>query len=178
MGPFLQRSTTQLADRERPRGVLQPALTVVHYRSMSAAPLQLADDQMCIGCGSRNPQGLHLTFDLDRPQRRITTRWTPAQHHQGYTDIVHGGMLALVLDELMGNLLWQLARPSVTAELTVRFRQPARVGQPLACAAQVGSGAHRSVWVTAVARTTDGTVVADARARCVQVKIQASPQGR
>jgi len=138
---------------------------------MSSAPLTLADDQMCIGCGSRNPQGLHLAFDLDLPHQRITTCWTPAKESQGYADIVHGGMLGLVLDELMGNLLWKLQRPSVTAELTVRFRQPARVGQPLVCEGQVESEERRSVWMTAAARTTDGAVVADARARYVQVKV-------
>ena len=124
---------------------------------------------MCIGCGSRNPQGLHLAFDLDLPHQRITTRWTPAKTHQGYADIVHGGMLGLVLDELMGNLLWKLQRPSVTAELTVRFRQPARVGEPLVCEAQVDSEARRQMWMTAVAKTKEGAVVADARARYVQV---------
>lgn len=142
---------------------------------MSAIPLSLADDQMCIGCGTKNPHGLHLTFALDRPHQRLTSRWTPAKHHQGYTDIVHGGMLALVLDELMGNLLWQSGRPAVTAELTVRFRQPARVGQPLVCQAQVESAQRRSVWMTASATTPDGALVADARARCVQVNVQASP---
>lgn len=138
---------------------------------MSSAPLTLADDQMCIGCGARNPQGLHLTFDLDLPHQRITTRWTPAKTHQGYADIVHGGMLGLVLDELMGNLLWKLQRPAVTAELTVRFRRPARVGEPLVCEGQVESVQRRSVWMTAAARTADGAVVADARARYVQIGV-------
>lgn len=137
---------------------------------MASAPLSLADDQMCIGCGSRNPQGLHLTFELDVEHQRITTRWTPQKVHQGYTDIVHGGMTALVLDELMGNLLWKLQRPSVTAELTVRFRQPACVGQPLVCEAHIDSEARRQVWMTATAKTEGGAVVAEARARCVEVR--------
>lgn len=136
---------------------------------MASVPLSLADDQMCIGCGARNPHGLHLAFELDVPHQRITTRWTPAKTHQGYTDLVHGGMTALVLDELMGNLLWQLQRPSVTAELTVQFRRPARVGQPLLCDARIESDARRQVWMTASAKTTDGAVVAEARARYVQV---------
>ncbi|OGX41052.1 MAG: hypothetical protein A3C53_06720 [Omnitrophica WOR_2 bacterium RIFCSPHIGHO2_02_FULL_68_15] len=144
---------------------------------MASAPLSLADDQMCIGCGSRNPHGLRLAFELDRPHQRLTTAWTPAKYHQGYTDIVHGGMLALVLDELMGNLLWQLERPAVTAELTVRFRRPAKVGEPLVCQAQVESEERRSVWMTASATTSDGAVVADARARYVQVKSASHKEG-
>lgn len=132
-----------------------------------AVPLSLTDDRMCVGCGPRNPHGLHLVVALDRPHRRVTTRWTPAKHHQGYADIVHGGMLAVVLDELMGNLLWQLGEPALTAELTIRFLRPARVGHPLVCEASVQGAKGRLRRMAAVARTPAGQLVAEASARCV-----------
>ena len=128
---------------------------------------------MCYGCGQRNPQGLRLTFDVDPKQLRIRTRWTPQKVHQGYADIVHGGMTALVLDELMGNLLWKLRHPGVTAELTVRFRRPVRVGQPLACEAWVAKSsrgmAGRVIWMEAEATPSTGMVMARATARCVRI---------
>lgn len=136
-------------------------------------PPRLADDQMCVGCGSKNPQGLHLTFDLDSTARRIRTRWTPLKEHQGYADIVHGGMTGLVLDELMANLLWKLNHPSVTAELAVKFLRPAHVGEPLECEAWIVSErkqGRRSVFhLRGVARHS-GRIVAEADARCVQIQ--------
>lgn len=125
---------------------------------------------MCFGCGGRNAGGLHLTFTLDARRRRIATRWTPAKRHQGYADIVHGGMLTLVLDELMGNLLWRIQRPAVTAELTTRFLRPAPVGRPLRCEASIKSESGRLLWLQAVAKTVAGQVVATAAARFVRVE--------
>ena len=135
--------------------------------------LQLADDQMCFGCGGRNARGLRLKFTLTAGGRRIRTVWTPSKEHQGYADITHGGMIGLVLDELMGNLLWKLGHPSVTAEMTVRFRRPAHVGERLACEARITEevkGRARPVYrMEAVARNRKGDLVAQAAARCVQV---------
>lgn len=136
-------------------------------------PPLLADDQMCIGCGSKNPRGLHLAFDFDPAERRIRTRWTPLKEHQGFANIVHGGMTGLVLDELMGNLLWKLKRPSVTAELTVKFLRPARVGEPLDCEVWIVSerkeGRRRVFHLRGIARRS-GKTVAEADARCVQIQ--------
>ena len=127
---------------------------------------------MCFGCGTKNPRGLQLTFELDPAARRIRTRWTPAKEHQGYADIVHGGMTGLVLDELMANLLWKLNCPSVTAELTVKFLRPARVGEPLDCEAWVvsekGFLRGRVYQMRAMARRS-GRVVAEASGRCIQL---------
>ena len=119
---------------------------------MSKTPPRLADDRMCFGCGSRNPRGLKLEFTLDSRRRRIRTRWVPSKEFQGYADIVHGGMIGLVLDELMVNLLWKLKLPSVTAEMTVRFFQPASVGTPLECEAWIASEKGRLYGMEATAK--------------------------
>lgn len=131
--------------------------------------LELADDQMCFGCGGRNKQGLQLKFSVDEKHRRITTEWTPIKEHQGYADIVHGGIIGLVLDELMGNLLWKMGSPSVTAEMSVRFLKPAHVGKPLKAEAWIASEKGRVCWVEASAKNSAGVVVAEAKARFVRI---------
>ena len=131
--------------------------------------VRLADDQMCFGCGSRNARGLKLQFTLDEARHRIRTEWTPIKEHQGYAEIVHGGMIGLVLDELMGNLLWKMGRPSVTAEINVRFLKPADVGKPLRGEAWISSHRGRVCVAEAVARDAAGNVVAEAKGRFVQI---------
>ena len=131
--------------------------------------MRLADDRICFGCGPRNPRGLKLKFRLDPARRILKTRWTPTKELQGYAGIVHGGMIALVLDELMGNLLWTLKRPAVTAEMTVRFHRPARVHQPLIAQARVKSQRGRVFEMEAQIRTPAGKRVASASAICVVV---------
>ena len=124
---------------------------------------------MCFGCGSKNSRGLKLAFEVDPARRVIRTRWTPAKEHQGYADIVHGGMIGVVLDELMGNLLWLNGTPAVTAEMSVRFLRPAKVGHPLQCEARVRSGKGRVFQMEAAARDAGGRTVAEAAAKFVSV---------
>ena len=124
---------------------------------------------MCFGCGSRNAGGLKLKFSLDLERRRIRSEWTPSKEHQGYADIVHGGMIGLVLDELMGNLLWKMDWPSVTADMNVRFLKPAHVGKPLHCEAWITSQKGRVCRVGASARNSAGLLVAESEARFVRI---------
>ena len=131
--------------------------------------LELADDQMCFGCGTKNTRGLRLKFELDPGKQRLKARWTPTKEFQGYRDIVHGGMMGLVLDEMMVNLLWTLKQPAVTAEMTLRLHRPARVGEPLDCEAWVAAREGRIYRMEAEAKNCEGVLVARARARCVKV---------
>lgn len=124
---------------------------------------------MCFACGPKNPRGLRLQFELDREKRRLKTRWVPTKDLQGYRDIVHGGMMGLVLDEMMVNLLWALKEPSVTADLTLKLRRPAPVGEPLDCEAWIHEEAGRIRRMEAEAKNSEGEVVARASARCVRI---------
>ena len=137
---------------------------------MGKRSLNLADDKMCFGCGSRNAHGLKLKFVVDEEQQMIQTRWTPTKKHQGYVNILHGGIMALVLDEMMGNLLWKLKKPAVTAELTVRFHRPAYVGKPISCEAYIKQEQGRLFWMEAKAEDLTGRIVATATAKCVTAK--------
>ena len=85
------------------------------------------DDGMCFCCGAKNPIGLKLEFEM-LPDSRLQTYWTPRKEHQGYKDIVHGGLVAAVLDEVMIRLLYALGIRAVTAELHTRFIRPLRAG--------------------------------------------------
>ncbi len=90
----------------------------------------LDDDGQCFGCGPHNAAGLRLTFAWDGDI--CVTRWTPEQVHQGWAGRVHGGLLALALDEVLSHVaLERHGLHWVTAELTTRLHRPALVGMPL-----------------------------------------------
>jgi acyl-coenzyme A thioesterase PaaI-like protein len=95
--------------------------------SGQAAALPLIDDHYCFGCGDRNPIGLRLKFEWVGDIYR--TEWIPEPEHQGWAGRVHGGLLALVLDEVLSRAaLERHGLQWVTAELTTRLRRPAAVG--------------------------------------------------
>lgn len=113
---------------------------------------ELVNDGYCFGCGLQNPIGLGLTFNWDGEV--YTSLWTPKREHQGWADRVHGGLLALVLDEALSRAaLERHGLHWVTAELTTRLYAPAAIGDSLRVAAQVVSARPRLIVCTGEVRT-------------------------
>ncbi len=82
----------------------------------------------CFVCGESNSIGLNLRFETDG--RVVQTRFTPRPEHVGFKQVVHGGIIATLLDEVM---VWacgvQTKHFAYCAELTVRFLSPLRPGE-------------------------------------------------
>ena len=129
----------------------------------------LEDDQMCFACGSKNPIGLKLRFTLDEDST-LHAEFTPQKVHQGYKDIVHGGIIALVLDEVMVNLLWKLGRPAISARIEVRLSQSVKVGETIYFEGRISKDGRKVIHTQAKAMKKDHTVVASATAKCVEVE--------
>lgn len=89
--------------------------------------MHIKADDYCFACGQENPHGLRLA-GFRMIGERYEFDFTPARHHQGWQGIVHGGIVATVLDEAMTRLLWEQGMMVVTAEITVRYRKPLMVG--------------------------------------------------
>src|SRR5215469_14049106 len=58
-----------------------------------------ADYQDCFACGQNNPYGLQLVFRLD--DNTVVADFAPRKEYQGFPGIVHGGIVAVVLDEAL-----------------------------------------------------------------------------
>ena len=131
---------------------------------MSALHLPYTRD--CFVCGAHNAHGLGLRFRREGDEVRAD--YTPAAHHAGFRGIVHGGILATVLDEAM---FWAAAsttkRFCLAAELNVRFIDKVTVGQKMLCVARLTSDRKR-IWESA-AELRDETGKVCVRATCKQI---------
>ncbi len=132
--------------------------------------LKLEDDSFCFVCGKNNNSGLKLKFDLEADTMR--TEFTPAKIHQGFANIVHGGIISTVLDEVMLNLLFKKDIYAVTAELQVRFRKPTRVGEKLLFKSWITDSNSRLIETAAEAKNENGELIADAKAKCFVVEFK------
>ncbi len=130
--------------------------------------IKLEDDQMCFACGGKNPIGLKLKFTLDKDDTLHTT-FTPQKVHQGYRDIIHGGIIALILDEVMVNVPWKLGTQVVSAQLAVKLSRPVSVGETIRFEARITRRARKLIYTEAKATKQDGTAVASATGTCVEV---------
>jgi acyl-coenzyme A thioesterase PaaI-like protein len=83
----------------------------------------------CRLSGSDNPEGLRLKFRMVE-NGDVEADFDCASRFQGYSEIVHGGVLAACLDAAMVNSLFARRIDAVTAELVVRYHDPVRLGVP------------------------------------------------
>lgn len=131
---------------------------------------ELPHTRSCFVCGEANPHGLRLRFATDG--RVVHTRFTPGAQHAGFQGVVHGGILATVLDEIM---VWacavQARKFAFCAEMTVRFQRPAVPGVELiAEAEQVANRRGRVFEAKSVLRNSAGEELASATGKYMPIR--------
>lgn len=131
--------------------------------------MRLEDDHYCFACGSLNDIGLKLKFNLDKQKRSITTEFIPQKMHQGFKNIVHGGIIGLILDECMVNLTWKLGIHAISAEYTVRLTKPASINKKLRFSAKMISEKGRLIIIEGLCRDEGAKNIATASSKCVKL---------
>lgn len=92
----------------------------------------IRDDRACFICGENNPIGLKLRLQVDPGRGESAAEVTFPADFQGWAGIVHGGLVAAVLDEALIYAAGAKGLKCVTGEITVRYVKPARTGLPYA----------------------------------------------
>lgn len=125
-----------------------------------------ASANACFGCGPANPRGLHLRFEDDASGARARVRMDPA--YQGAPGWLHGGMIALLLDEAMAKLNRRAGEAAVTAELRVEYLRPVPTAADLLVSAEEIHREGRSRLRRAEIRlAADGEILARGEGRFV-----------
>jgi uncharacterized protein (TIGR00369 family) len=129
----------------------------------------LSPYQGCFACGVRNDAGLKLTFWVEGDE--IVTEFTPEQHFQGFPGVLHGGILATLLDETLSRTASIEGRWMMTGRLEVRYRRPAPLGPRLRVTARQLSARSRMVLAEGEVRLADdpSVILADARGAFLRV---------
>lgn len=113
------------------------------------------DYQRCFVCGQRNPHGLRLVFQLD--QNTIVADFQPREEHQGFPGIIHGGIVAAVLDEALERTALLSNNPgwTMTGRLEVRFRRYVPYGPLLRVRAMLDEERRRMLQASGVLTLAD-----------------------
>jgi uncharacterized protein (TIGR00369 family) len=140
--------------------------------------MELPHTAGCLVCGRQNVHGLGLSLHVEEAAGgTVWTEFTPRPEHIGFEGIVHGGMLATVLDETMvWAATWAGKRFCVAGEMTVRFLKSAAVGRLLRCEARVQTPPSRRPGpprlfnsIGTIVEPHSGIVVAEASGKYVPV---------
>jgi uncharacterized protein (TIGR00369 family) len=123
----------------------------------------------CFGCGGANPQGMKLTFELDETTRRIRGKFRLDAKYQGGPGFVHGGIIATLLDEVMGKVNRFRNVRAVTAELNVEYLRPVPVGEELILEGWEVDKKGRNLYHAGEIRNASGALLARGKGRFVEI---------
>jgi acyl-coenzyme A thioesterase PaaI-like protein len=127
-----------------------------------------ADDHYCLCCGEKNPLGFKMKFRYEG--KKLLSEAVISKEYQGFANVVHGGVLGTLLDEVMVNFYWLKGEKAVTVEYQVRLRAPCPVGQKVLLSAWHVESKRNILLTEAEARLEDGRVVAEATAKCIRIQ--------
>jgi uncharacterized protein (TIGR00369 family) len=114
----------------------------------------------CFVCGENNPNGLRLSFEIDKEKQNLKTTFISSPTFQGWDGIVHGGIISTLLDEAMAKLIYELGYQTVTASLEIKFKKPAPILEPLSVYGEITEVSKRLIRAKAHVAKEDGTVLA------------------
>ncbi len=108
----------------------------------------------------------------DSPEGRATGRATFGKTHEGPPGLVHGGVVATVLDHVLARAVRAAGKGGLTATLTVTYRRPIPLGVPIVATAEIGTTEGRRTTATArvVAEDDPGTTLAEAEGLFVALR--------
>ncbi len=129
--------------------------------------LVLEDDRCCFACGMDNPDGLRVEWKVEG--QAMQGSFIPEKKFQGWAGIVHGGILATLLDEAMTRLAGILSGGAVTAEMTVRYVAPASIGEPLSVKGEVVKETKRMMEMRASIHNKEGKLIASATGKAIKI---------
>ena len=126
--------------------------------------LDAVNDNHCFCCGKDNDLGLKLVFDYPEAGA-AETRCIIPEHFSGWKSTTHGGFLAMLMDEIMAHACISAGNLAITAQITVRYRNPIPTGQEILVAGRVKAQRSRIIETTAVITQKEGQVIAEAEGR-------------
>jgi len=116
--------------------------------------------KLCFACSQENPIGLKLKPIHDG--EKVTAEFTAGKFHQGWDDVVHGGILYTLLDEVTAYaMLCHGIEFGVTAKSEIRFKQIAPINEPIQASAWVTKLTKWLVETKGILTLKDNTVIVD-----------------
>lgn len=131
----------------------------------------------CFVCGRENPYGLKLNFYETTPGE-VVVEYTVPEQFQGYPGVVHGGVVAAILDEVTGRVHMGGFPPRFmfTARLDVRYHKNVPVGKPLRIVGYAGKSKERTATASGKIFGPEGDLLAEAEALLVNVPDEITDQ--
>jgi acyl-coenzyme A thioesterase PaaI-like protein len=118
-------------------------------------------------CGRENDIGLKMVWYNNPESNQVEANVTIGEHFNGYPGIVHGGIVAAILDETAGRAVMldgDFDKLFVTLRLNMTYRKPTPTNTPLKAVGWLEHKGHRGMKVAAKLLLPDDTVTTECKA--------------
>jgi acyl-coenzyme A thioesterase PaaI-like protein len=122
----------------------------------------------CFVCGDKNDIGLKIDFFYK--DEKATAEYTPTPEFEGYKEILHGGIISALLDEVMIKSIIAKEIFTLTSRIDVRFKNLARIGEKLLLEGWIKEDRRRLILAEGKAFRQGGEVIAEAQGTYFKVK--------
>lgn len=131
------------------------------------------DTHSCFGCSPRNDAGLKMIFKTDGS--KVFSHLQIPQHLCGWENLAHGGILATILDEIMGRtIIYNQKKLGLTKTMTIAYSRPVFVGEDIDAIGEVVEIiSEHEAHVRGQIRNHRGKLCAEAEGRFVLFTAQA-----
>lgn len=121
------------------------------------------NSHQCFVCGLKNPVGLKLAF-YDNGLDEVRCDYSIPAEYNGYPGVAHGGIVAAILDEVIGrvSMIGDRNHFMMTVKMEVKYRQPVPVETPLVIIGRLVKMRGRLAQAMGEVRLPDGAVAAQA----------------
>lgn len=95
----------------------------------------------CFACSESNPMGLALRYHAE-PDGSVSATFLGHAAIEGYPGMLHGGIIATLLDGAMANCLFARGLRGMTVELRVRYHAPVAAAETISVRAWFENSTH------------------------------------
>ena len=95
----------------------------------------------CFVCSGSNPMGLALRY-ASQPDGSVSAKFLGHSALEGYSGLLHGGVIAALLDGAMTNCLFAHGRAALTVELKVRYHESVAAAEEVSVHARLEDDSH------------------------------------
>jgi acyl-coenzyme A thioesterase PaaI-like protein len=126
--------------------------------------MKLKKDTSCFVCGEDNKDGLQLRIERDG-DKGVKTKFVADNRYRGWANYLHGGVIGLIFDELLGWNARYLGYDAMTARMEIRYRRPISVGSRVIFQGTVEKESNRILEMRTHAYLEDGSLAAEGRGK-------------
>jgi uncharacterized protein (TIGR00369 family) len=118
----------------------------------------------CFGCSQKNQDGLQLQVHLS--EDRCYSNTIVSEKFCGFDGIVHGGIIATLLDEISAwTLVVHISKLCVTQETKLRYYYPVATNKPITVEAKIINQTENNALTRSFIKNMDGKILAESESK-------------